>query len=98
MQTRAAAKRKANADTVVVTVEKQHPKKQRVVLGELTNIPNLILPETQCPRKEKLQCRKNPNVKKPSPTNNTLSSPHIDEPYVSDINDYLCAMEVLLVF
>ncbi|KAG5033993.1 hypothetical protein JHK87_008903 [Glycine soja] len=94
MQTRAAAKRKAIADTVVVTVEKQHPKKQRVVLGELTNIPNLILPETQCPRKEKLQCRKNPNVKKPSPTNNTLSSPHIDEPYVSDINDYLCAMEM----
>ncbi|KAH1109733.1 hypothetical protein AAZX31_04G042500 [Glycine max] len=94
MQTRAAAKRKANADTVVVTVEKQHPKKQRVVLGELTNIPNLILPETQSPRKEKLQCRKNPNVKKPSPTNNTLSSPHIDEPYVSDINDYLCAMEM----
>ncbi|KAL5189756.1 putative cyclin-A3-1 [Glycine soja] len=92
-RTRAAAKRKAIADTVVVTVEKQHPKKQRVVLGELTNIPNLILPETQCPRKEKLQCRKNPNVKKPSPTNNTLSSPHIDEPYVSDINDYLCAME-----
>ncbi|TKY75009.1 putative cyclin-A3-1 [Spatholobus suberectus] len=89
METRAAAKRKTNAATIVV-VEKQHPKRQRVVLGELPNLPNIIVPETLNPRREKLQCR---NAKKPTPTNNIISSPQIHEPYVSDIHEYLRAME-----
>uniref|UniRef100_A0A0R0K3P9 B-like cyclin n=1 Tax=Glycine max TaxID=3847 RepID=A0A0R0K3P9_SOYBN len=92
METRAASKRKANAATIVI-VEKQHPKRQRVVLGELSNLPNIIVPETQNPRKEKLQCRKNPNMKKPSLTNNTLSFPQIDESYDFEIFEYLHAME-----
>ena len=47
METRAAAKRKANAATIVF-VEKQYPnKRQRVVLGELPNLQNLIVSETQ---------------------------------------------------
>ncbi|CAJ1973438.1 unnamed protein product [Sphenostylis stenocarpa] len=93
METRAAAKRKATAATVVV-VEKQHPKRQRVVLGELSNFPSLIVPESQNPRKEKLQCRKNPNLKKPSSTKSTLSFSQIDQPYVADIYEYLHAMEM----
>ncbi|NP_001237765.1 putative cyclin-A3-1 [Glycine soja] len=93
METRAAAKRKANA-AIVVVVEKQHPKRQRVVLGELPNLQNLIVSKIQNPRKEKLQCRKNPNANKPSPTNNTLSSPQLDGSYVSDIHEYLREMEM----
>ncbi|CAJ1973435.1 unnamed protein product [Sphenostylis stenocarpa] len=90
METRAAAKRKE----AVVVVEKQHPKKHRVVLGELSNLPNLIAPETQNLRREKLQCRKNHNIKKLSSLNSTLSSSQIDQPYVSDIDAYLRAMEM----
>ncbi|RDX60205.1 putative cyclin-A3-1, partial [Mucuna pruriens] len=92
METRAAAKRKATAAPTIV-VEKQHPKRQRVVLGELPNSTNLIVPETQNPHRQKLQCRRNPNAKKPIPTNNTLSSPQIGESYVSDIDEYLRSME-----
>ncbi|KAH1244476.1 putative cyclin-A3-1 [Glycine max] len=94
METRAAAKRKANAATIVF-VEKQYPnKRQRVVLGELPNLQNLIVSETQNSRKEKLLCRKNPNEKKPSPTNNnTFPSPQINESYDSDIHGYLREME-----
>ncbi|KAL3013218.1 hypothetical protein AAZX31_06G040800 [Glycine max] len=95
METRAAAKRKANAATIVF-VEKQYPnKRQRVVLGELPNLQNLIVSETQNSRKEKLLCRKNPNEKKPSPTNNnTFPSPQINESYDSDIHGYLREMEM----
>ena len=98
METRAAAKRKANAATIVF-VEKQYPnKRQRVVLGELPNLQNLIVSETQNSRKEKLLCRKNPNEKKPSPTNNnTFPSPQINESYDSDIHGYLREMEVILI-
>ncbi|KAK7410070.1 hypothetical protein VNO78_00560 [Psophocarpus tetragonolobus] len=92
METRASAKRKANAASVVI-VEKQHPKRQRVVLAELPNLPNLTVPQTQNPLKEKLQCRKNSNAKKPSLTNNTPLPPQIHQSYVSDIHDYLRAME-----
>ncbi|XP_020212850.1 putative cyclin-A3-1 isoform X2 [Cajanus cajan] len=89
METRAAAKRKANAAAVVM-VDILHPRKQRVVLGELPNFSNV--PTTQNLRKEKLPCRKNLSVKKPSPTNNTISSS--PDPYVSDIYQYLRAMEL----
>ncbi|KAK7352456.1 hypothetical protein VNO80_17878 [Phaseolus coccineus] len=91
METRAAAKRKKES---VVVVEKQHPKKHRVVLGELSNLPNLIVPKTQDLSKQKRQCLENSNFKKLSSLNNTLSSLQIDQQYVSDINEYLRAMEI----
>ncbi|KAK7390451.1 hypothetical protein VNO78_25761 [Psophocarpus tetragonolobus] len=94
METRAATKRKAATVTAVVTVEKQHPKRQRVVLGELPNLPNLIVHETQYKCKENLQCLKNPNLKQPSSTIATLSSPQIDQSHVSDIFEYLHSMEM----
>ncbi|XP_014500422.1 putative cyclin-A3-1 [Vigna radiata var. radiata] len=84
METRAGAKRKRNE--AVVVVEKQHPKMHRVVLGELPNLPNLIVPENQNLPKQKVSCWKNPNTKK-------LSSSQIDQHYVSDIDEYLRAME-----
>ncbi|WVZ17985.1 hypothetical protein V8G54_005307 [Vigna mungo] len=94
METRAAAKRKATAAAAppMVAVQKQHPKRQRVVLGELSNFPNA----TQNKRKEKLQCRKNPNLKKPSSTEfiPSSSSSQFDQLYVSEIYEYLHAMEM----
>lgn len=96
METRAAAKRKATAAAApMVVVQKQHPKRQRVVLGELSNFPNA----TQNKRKEKLQCRKNPNLKKSSPTEfiSSSSSSQFDQLYVSDIFEYLHVMEVVLI-
>lgn len=108
METRAAKKR-ANAAPLVV-VEKQH-KKQRVVLGELPNLlPNLNVPAAiSNQRKEKLQCRKNPKLKKSASTLPLLdlkSQKQVDsdnnakfaEPYVSDIFEYLHSMEVMLFF
>ncbi|XP_027356133.1 putative cyclin-A3-1 [Abrus precatorius] len=99
METR-AAKRKANAANVVV-VHNQHLKKKRIVLGELPNIPNLIHPATLNKHKEKLQCQKNPNIKKQALLKKTLSSPdanfddpQIGEPYISDIYKYLRTMEM----
>ncbi|KAK7310823.1 hypothetical protein RJT34_08574 [Clitoria ternatea] len=99
METR-AAKRRANASTIVL-VENQYLKKQRVVLGELPNLPNLIVPATLNHPKEKLQCQKNTNVEKPAPKNKTISSQdanldhtQIGEPYVSEIYGYLHAMEM----
>ncbi|KAK7410071.1 hypothetical protein VNO78_00561 [Psophocarpus tetragonolobus] len=89
MQTR-AAKRKAT----LVVVEKQHPKKQRVVLGELRNLPNITVSETQNPRKRRKTISH--NVKKPFLTNTTLSSSQIDEPYFSDIYQYLRVTEMQL--
>ena len=46
MQNLAAAKRKENIATTVM-VKKQNCEKQRVVLGELPNLLNLLLSETQ---------------------------------------------------
>jgi len=94
METRAAAKRKASA---VVLVKKQHPKRHRVALAELPNLPNLIVPGTQNPSKEKLHGLKNPNAKKPTPTIQPSSAPHIDESIVSDLYEYLHEMEVILI-
>ncbi|BAT77889.1 hypothetical protein LR48_Vigan09g012500 [Vigna angularis] len=91
METRAASKRKADA---MVLVQKQHPKRHRVALAELPNLPNLIVPGTQNPLKEKSRNVKNPNAKKPSPTTNHSSSPHIDESLVSDVYEYLHEMEM----
>ncbi|ESW08719.1 hypothetical protein PHAVU_009G069000 [Phaseolus vulgaris] len=90
METRAAAKRKKESGVVV---EKQHPKKRRVVLGELSNLPNLIVPKTQDLSKQKRQCLKNSNIKKLYSLNNTLSSLQIDQQYASHIDEYLRAME-----
>jgi len=95
METRAAAKRKKESGVVV---EKQHPKKRRVVLGELSNLPNLIVPKTQDLSKQKRQCLKSSNIKKLSSLNNTLSSLQIDQQYASHIDEYLRAMEVILTF
>ncbi|ESW08718.1 hypothetical protein PHAVU_009G068900 [Phaseolus vulgaris] len=91
METRAAAKRKANG---VVLVQKQHPKRHRVALAELPNLPNLLVPGSQNTTKEKLHGVKNPNVKKPSSTINLSSYPHIDESFVFDIYEYLHEMEM----
>ncbi|XP_020212829.1 putative cyclin-A3-1 isoform X2 [Cajanus cajan] len=87
METRAAAaKRKANT----VIVEKQHPKRHRVVLADLSNLPNSFVPtNVHSPSREKPQCLKNP-----TPTKNVLSLTQIDEPYVNDIHEYLRAMEM----
>ncbi|KAK7410072.1 hypothetical protein VNO78_00562 [Psophocarpus tetragonolobus] len=81
-------KRNSNVDAVVI-VEKQHPINKRVVLAELQSLPNLILPETENQWQEKILSPKSSNVKKSSPANNT----HICEPYVSNIQEYLRAME-----
>ncbi|XP_027902158.1 putative cyclin-A3-1 isoform X2 [Vigna unguiculata] len=90
METRAASKRKANA---MVLVQKQHPKRHRVALAELPNLPNLIVPGTQNPSKEKSRGVKNLNAKKPSPKSDHSSSFHIDESIVSDLYEYLHEME-----
>ncbi|XP_057429658.1 putative cyclin-A3-1 [Lotus japonicus] len=68
METRASRKRAAAAvaATTPVQIDTQPLKKQRVVLGELTNLSNLIfpLPANLIPQKQKLQPRKNPGLKK----------------------------------
>ncbi|RDX89049.1 putative cyclin-A3-1, partial [Mucuna pruriens] len=84
METLASTKRKANAVPSVV-VEKQHPKRHRVSLAEPLSLSNF---------KEQLQCPTKPKVKKPSPTNNTLPFPQVDETYVFGIYQYLHAMEI----
>ncbi|KAK7351608.1 hypothetical protein VNO77_11183 [Canavalia gladiata] len=101
METRSAAKRRANAVNIV-QLENPQPKKKRVVLGELPNLANLVAPNTlnQPKGKENLQPWKNP-VKRlalskrilPCPDLN-LDDPQIDNLYVSDIYKYLCSMEV----
>ncbi|RDX60206.1 putative cyclin-A3-1, partial [Mucuna pruriens] len=84
MEIRSASNKNINDYTLpAVVVEKSHPIRQRIALPQPLNLPNLIVSQTLNP----------PNVKKPSPTNNTLSSPKIDESYVSDIYEYLRAME-----
>jgi len=73
-------------------------KKKRVVLGDLTNVSDaataaVAVSETQKRKKIKLQ--------KPVPTVDTpekvdgRSDPQLGGPYVSDIYEYLCGMEVL---
>ncbi|KAL1345020.1 hypothetical protein HN51_018812 [Arachis hypogaea] len=81
METRAAAKRRATAPT---QLEIQHLKKQRVVLAELPNLPNLI---------------QSPINRKPHSTIEAKSLKFhdpslIDAPYVSDIHSYLHSMEM----
>ncbi|WJX41438.1 cyclin [Trifolium repens] len=102
METRASKKRTNTAQQPPQVIV---PKRQRVVLGE---IPDLSFPQYQ--PKHKLQLRRNPNLNKPTitfpsidsnldkplPRNNNQirSDEYIDEPYVSDIFDYLRAMEM----
>ncbi|XP_061371361.1 G2/mitotic-specific cyclin C13-1-like [Gastrolobium bilobum] len=67
METRAAAKRRVNQP------ENQPLKKKRVVLGEISNLPDLTATQTSLPKKPK--CLKNPKVKKAaSSTKKNLSS------------------------
>ncbi|CAK8568335.1 unnamed protein product [Lathyrus sativus] len=99
MQTRGSRKR-ANAEPIVL-----NPKKQRVVLGDLPNLQNATVSETQS--NGKLQTRKNSKVKKSAATDvysfdnpvqrKNKSKPEIQqiiEPYASDISNYLRNMEM----
>ncbi|XP_004501543.1 putative cyclin-A3-1 [Cicer arietinum] len=81
METRASKKRSNSQQPLVIV-----PKRHRVVLGELSDF---IIPQNN--PAQKLQCQKNSNLKKLDTT--ALQLPDI-EPYVSDINDYLHAMEM----
>ncbi|KAK7321658.1 hypothetical protein VNO77_32510 [Canavalia gladiata] len=66
-------------------------KKKRAVLGDLTNLPNAVVP----PEKPKVKKRK---VEKPTLTVITpekLNDPQFCGPYVSDIYEYLRRMEVV---
>ncbi|KAK2445659.1 cyclin [Trifolium repens] len=104
METRASKKR-ANVNQQPPQPQVIVLKRQRVVLGE---IPDLSFPQFQ--PKHKLQVRKNPNLNnsekslpsidsnldKPVPRNNNPIRPNeeINEPYVSDIFDYLRTIEM----
>ncbi|KAK4274644.1 hypothetical protein QN277_017838 [Acacia crassicarpa] len=97
--TRAAKKRAAAA-----IAEQFHvPTKKRVVLGELTNLSNVVVPEKPCPgeefRKEK-SSRVARKLRKVLPTiatppSNLISAddPQLVLPYVSDIYEYLLKLE-----
>ncbi|XP_061371365.1 G2/mitotic-specific cyclin C13-1-like [Gastrolobium bilobum] len=99
MDTRASKKR-ANARTLV-SDENQQPKckKPRVVLGELTSVPNFIDLTTSNPRIKRVQCPKNPRIKKSAATKRAVSLsekdvPQSSEPFESDIYQYLRTMEM----
>lgn len=105
METRASKKR---ANTIQQPPQVMVPKRQRVVLGEFSD---LNLPDFDYQPTQKLQCRKNPNLKNSATTipslDSNLNKPvhtkinakrdnqHIIQPYVSDISDYLRTMEVI---
>ncbi|KAL5074708.1 hypothetical protein RYX36_013692 [Vicia faba] len=95
MQTRGSRKR-ANAEPIVL-----NPKKQRVVLGDLPNLQNATVSETQS--SGKVQSRKNSKAKKSEATDVYLFESknkskheiqHIIDPYASDISNYLRHMEM----
>ncbi|KEH35765.1 putative cyclin [Medicago truncatula] len=104
METRASKKR---ANTIQQPPQVMVPKRQRVVLGEFSD---LNLPDFDYQPTQKLQCRKNPNLKNSATTipslDSNLNKPvhtkinakrdnqHIIQPYVSDISDYLRTMEM----
>lgn len=101
--TRAAKKRAATA-----LAELRAATKKRVVLGELTNLPNVVVQEKPCSgegtQREKKSSRIRRNVRKVPPTTTTpsklndsdqkLDDPQMAEPYVSDIYEYLRNLEV----
>ena len=95
-----AAKKRAAPATA--TAELQAPNKKRVVLGELTNLSNVVV---QKPELQRDKGRINKKVRKPIPTvsGSTVKPEHVDarvnDPqfcarYVSDIYEYLREMEV----
>ena len=115
METRATKRR---AET---TAQKQSQKKQRVVLAELPNLSNAIVPvnsnlglEPQKPKCQKTKVKKTAatkrslllddlkldgtKVKAQFGADGNLDGPQNSEAYVSDINDYLRKMEVILLF
>lgn len=75
-------------------------KKKRVVLGDLTNVSDaavaVAVSDTQQRKKIKLQ-KPVPTVATPEKVEER-SDPQLCGPYVSDIYEYLCGMEVLLGF
>jgi len=105
METRASKKR---ANTNQQPPQVLVPKRQRVVLGEFSD---LNLPDFDYQPTHKLQCRKNPNLKNSATTLPSIDSnlnklvytktnakrdnQQIIQPYVSDISDYLRTMEVI---
>ncbi|KAK7351609.1 hypothetical protein VNO77_11184 [Canavalia gladiata] len=102
METRAAAAKRRASAAKIVQIENPQLKKQRVVLGELLDLPNLVAPSVmnQPKEKENLQHWRNP-VKRLALTKRILpfpdlilDDPQIDDPYVSDIYKYLRSMEV----
>jgi len=97
METRASKKR-ANAEPIVL-----NNKKQRVVLGDLPNLPNLnVSPKRRTwknlkPKKCDAVCLlPGFNFDKPDFSKNNAKSDYeeIFEPYASDISHYLRTMEV----
>ncbi|XP_062158454.1 putative cyclin-A3-1 [Alnus glutinosa] len=103
--TRAAKKRAATA-----TADEQAPTKKRVVLGELPNLSNVIVPANPGsgagPQKPKCKTKTKKVTKsattaavKPActaekDTNSKPDDPQMCEPYVSEIYEYLHKMEV----
>lgn len=97
METRASRKR-ANAEPIVL-----NNKKQRVVLGDLPNLPNLnVSPKPQAlknlkPKKsDAFRLFSGFNFDKPDFSKNNAKSDYevIFEPYAADISNYLRSMEV----
>ncbi|XP_054819397.1 cyclin-A3-4-like isoform X2 [Prosopis cineraria] len=97
--TRAAKKRAAAA-----IAELHVTTKKRVVLGELTNLPNVVVPVKPCPRQE-IQGEKSGSVKRklrkvlpattpPPPNPNDADDPQMVGSYASDIYEYLRTLEV----
>lgn len=103
--TRAARKRAALGNA-----EEQPPNKKRVVLGELSNLPNVVVSrnpisksEPQKPKgKAKTKVKKallptstkNDDVEGKVDTDAKSDDPQMCGPYVSDIYEYLHTMEV----
>ncbi|CAJ1973437.1 unnamed protein product [Sphenostylis stenocarpa] len=80
-----------------VMIQRQHPKKQRVAFTEPSNSPNIILPETLSPCKEKVQSWKDSDIKKSNSTSIDFYSSQIDKPTISGNNEYLYDMEVVML-
>ncbi|TKY75008.1 putative cyclin-A3-1 [Spatholobus suberectus] len=90
METR-AANRRANQDQ---DQDQNEPlKKQRVVLGELPNLTNLIDPQPKRTNKAAVTKKTLSSAKK-AVDNEVEAESNISSPFVSDIYDYLRTMEV----
>lgn len=85
METRAAAKRRANQSL------NQSLKKQRIVLADLSNFPNLIDPQPKCVTKSRVTKKKISSASKTVDNNDAESN--INGAFVSDIYNYLRTLE-----